>query len=420
MSRQDKLQYEFLPDALEIIETPPSPLGKVVIWGIVGILVFALLWASLGTVDVIAIARGKVIPDGAVKVVQSNEGGKIAAIKVKEGQKVTKGQELILLDTTIKNTDLKSISRDYAIAVLELDLLKYGQASDKTKQTLADAGITEETQSDVQGSVWAKSTSFSSKEQSMTQILNQANAQLNIEEDTLRRLEESLSSHPDGSPAKTAIQSQVDAQKSRVEQARSAVTQAKSGLSSAQNDNSTTLSGLIVEQDKKVSNLVSQLEKAKVGVEQQTLVSPVDGMVSSLTVHTVGAAAAPAQTLLTVVPTETPLIVNASIENKDIGYVTVGQDAALKFDAFSFQQYGVVPGKIIAISPDSADNKDGTASLYKANLTFDKKIMKINSRDVPIMPGMTVTVEIKTGTRRIIQFFFDPLIKNADESLKVR
>ncbi|MFZ1249087.1 MAG: HlyD family efflux transporter periplasmic adaptor subunit [Candidatus Saccharimonadales bacterium] len=420
MLKRDKLQYEFLPDALEIIETPPSPWGKAIVWGIIGILLFATLWATFGRVDVIAMARGKVIPNGDVKIVQSNVSGRVIDIKVKDGQKVIKGQELLSLDSSLKNTDLRSLNRDYAVASLELDILRYGFVTDRTSQALQDGNVSEETQQDVKSAIWAKSSSYNSKEQSLTQVLNQANTQLRTEQDTLQRLQDNLASQTAGAPGYTTAQAQVDAQKSQVEQAKSVVAQSKANLASAQGDSNAAISSLIVEQDKKVADLESQLEKAKVGMQLQTLTAPVDGTVSNLAIHTVGAVVTPAQALLTVVPTGTLLIVDASIENKDIGYVTVGQQAVLKFDAFSFQQYGTIPAEVTAISPDSIENKDRTAALYKANLSFIKKIMRVNNRDVPITPGMTLTVEVKTGKRRIIQFFFDPLIKKSDESLKVR
>ena len=122
---------------------------------------------------------------------------------------------------------------------------------------------------------------------------------------------------------------------------------------------------------------------------------------------------------MSIVPNDTPLIVEASLLNKDVGFVEVGQEASVKIDTFPFQKYGTVKGKIESISPDAfEDEKLGT--VYKMKVSLEKQSMMVNGKNVHIVPGMTVSAEIKTGERRIIEFFLEPIIRYADESLKLR
>jgi hemolysin D len=122
---------------------------------------------------------------------------------------------------------------------------------------------------------------------------------------------------------------------------------------------------------------------------------------------------------MTIVPDGTTLIVEAMGLNKDIGFIKAGQAVALKFDTFSFQKYGTVKGKVVSISPDAIED-ERLGLVYKINIQLGDKVLSLQGKSMNICPGMTVTAEIKTGTRRIIEFFFEPIIKYTDESLKLR
>jgi hemolysin D len=117
--KQDNLEYEFLPPALEIEETPASPLHRILIWVIFVIILSTFAWSYLGRVDVVAVARGKVIPDGRIKIIQPVETGVIRTIHVKEGQRIKEGQILIELDPTIKEADVTSSVK--ALSIYQID-----------------------------------------------------------------------------------------------------------------------------------------------------------------------------------------------------------------------------------------------------------------------------------------------------------
>ena len=183
------------------------------------------------------------------------------------------------------------------------------------------------------------------------------------------------------------------------------------------------------------------LIKAEQKTEERTLRSPIDGTVQQLVVHTVGGVVTPAQQLMVIVPADSHLEVEAMISNRDIGFVSVGQQAEVKVDTFNFTRYGLLHGKVISVSHDAivrdkpnqkaVDNKPGGALSdssepegqelsYSSRVSLDQTRMLVEDKMVNLAPGMAVTVEVKTGTRRIIEYLMSPVLRYRQESLRER
>jgi hemolysin D len=176
--------------------------------------------------------------------------------------------------------------------------------------------------------------------------------------------------------------------------------------------------------------------KAEHRTKLQLLTSPVDGVVQQLAVHTVGGVVTSAQPLLVVVPADAHLEIDATVSNDDIGFVRAGQEVAIKVDTFNFTRYGLLHGKVMslsqdAISRDQPQDKDGRTetasnksnaqrSFYSARVSMDSAQMRVDGNLVNIGPGMAVTVEIKTGTRRLISYLLSPMIQYEQEVLRER
>jgi hemolysin D len=161
------------------------------------------------------------------------------------------------------------------------------------------------------------------------------------------------------------------------------------------------------------------------------IVSPVDGFVHILTAKTIGGVVTTAQPLISLVPKNTPLVVNAVILNKDIGFVKEGQRCVIKVETFDFQKYGTIEGAVEAINPYSLEEnskeknadkeKEVETGGYPVRFKLFADALKIKDGTVyPIKPGMSVTAEINVGKRRVIEFFLFPIIRYLDEGLKVR
>jgi hemolysin D len=182
------------------------------------------------------------------------------------------------------------------------------------------------------------------------------------------------------------------------------------------------------------------VKKASERTKLQLLTAPVDGVVQQLAVHTVGGVVTPAQVLAVVVPIDSHLEIEAMVSNRDIGFVHAGQEAEIKIDTFSFTRYGLLHGKVLNVSPDAItrqkpqdnyNNKNlgnesessepkGQEMVYAARVSLDQTQMQIEDKLVNLSPGMAVTVEIKTGSRRIISYLLSPVLKYKQESLRER
>jgi hemolysin D len=197
----------------------------------------------------------------------------------------------------------------------------------------------------------------------------------------------------------------------------------------------------LVEAQRKAEGLSEDLVKAQHRTALQLLTAPTDGTVQQLAVHTVGGVVTPAQQLMIVVPSDSHLEVEAMVLNRDIGFVHAGQDAAIKVDAFNFNRYGLIDGKVVSVSPDAITrekpvetkrdpNQSGAQDessepanqelVYAARVSLTKMQMQIEDKFVDVEPGMAVTVEIKTGSRRIISYLLSPLLKYKQEALRER
>ncbi len=503
LKKQDRLQYEFLPSVLEISETPASPAGRATIWIIFGIFIFAIAWACIGEIDEVAVAKGKVIPAGKLKVVQPLEEGIITAIHVSEGQQVAKGELLIELDSTMEKVDADSLANAIEAAKLERDLLKKAIYGEKIEDAVLKGDLPEEFRDNLLQLTRLKASEYKVKQQIFELMIEQSRAQLDIAHSDLQKLtdsivvlkqkEQKLKGLLEIGGAEKAVLSQVqksieileadedkykslyqsgaisrkewedksnelilakkeytsqkvrssqeeaslelnwenaahelelaekelEAQQYRVEQAKSSLEEAKANLENLEKERDTSTLDMVVEKDKQIAELEAQLAKARKSVQIQSLVAPVAGTVHGLASNTVGGVVTPAQPVMTIVPDGTELVVEASLLNKDVGFVSMGQEASLKFDTFPFQKYGTIKGRVESISADAFDDEK-LGAVYKMKGSMEENTITVNGQGVRISPGMSVTVEIKTGKRRVIEFFLEPIIKYAEESLKLR
>jgi hemolysin D len=166
-----------------------------------------------------------------------------------------------------------------------------------------------------------------------------------------------------------------------------------------------------------VAQLTPQVAKTQQRNTLMQLRAPVDGSVQQLAVHTVGGVVTPAQPLLAVVPSEESLEVEATVLNKDIGFVHAGQPVTVKVESFPYTRYGYLEGIVESISHDAAqDEKMGL--IFPARIRLKHAHLNIDGVRVAMTPGMSLSVEIKTGKRRVIDYLISPLRTNVGEALR--
>jgi hemolysin D len=201
-----------------------------------------------------------------------------------------------------------------------------------------------------------------------------------------------------------------------------------------------TLLDELTKTEQKAAGLAQDVIKADQRTKLQYLTAPVDGVVQQLAIHTIGGVVTPAQALAVIVPQGSHIEVEAIVANRDIGFVEAEQEAAIKVDTFSFTRYGLLHGKVLSVSPDAiardkrqdkaTDKSHGTEQgtsepkgqelVYTARVSLDRTQMQVGNKLVNLSPGMVVTVEIKTGSRRIISYLLSPLLRYKQESLRER
>lgn len=435
--KKDRLDYEFLPEAMEIEETPPSPFGRILLWAIVLLIVVAFLWSYFGKVDEEVVARGKVIPDGMVKVIQPRDTGVIRAIHVEEGQRVKEGDLLIELDPTITQAEVESTGKTlminrYDIARLKAELRGeevWASGKDHNKLLLLQRDLKQAREAEHKAKVASlelvvsqKKTALQSAEESILKLEKTVEL-VSKQEDALRQLAEkgyaSMMEHLQRQKELVRTEKELDEQRKLAEQIQDSLKEAERNLEALKKERERSILGEILEKERAISVLEGEFTKASRRSQLERLYSPVNGTVHGLATHTIGGVVTSAQPIITIVPEGTPLIVEAMALNQDIGFIQVGQKADLKLDTFPFQKYGTIEAELSYVSPDAQeDQKIGL--VYKVKLKPKRFTIWVRGKDVPIVPGMAVTVEIKTGERRVIEFFISPFIKYVDESLTLR
>lgn len=442
--RDRRLQYEFLPAAEEIVETPAAPFGAVVIWLTAILLALALAWAYLGQIDIVAVGNGKVSNDGSVKVVQSASYGVVKRITVREGQRVHKGDVLVELDKTTAEKELATTTQSLNIARAERDILRRLAMGNGADDIINSAGVSDEAKAVLREFAASQLALVGAKEQALKgsiashqrqlQFNQQTKAQLEGEAQKLRDRQAKVKQKLESADAieRIRLQNELDTLDQRIANANSAATsqgqqvlQSQLTLAQAQSQSQVSLAetnssigGQVITQEQRIAELENNLAKAKRALEQTTITAPVDGTILALNTRTIGGVVNVAERIAQIVPDNDLLYVDVTLDNQDVGFVRVGQRVVVKVATYPFQRYGYLEGTVENISPDAIqDEKKGL--VYKAKVKLSGANSSKKNR-LKLLPGMSVSAEITTGKRRIIEFFLDPLMTHVDDSLKVR
>ena len=436
-------QLDFLPAALEIQERPPSPAGRAILWSLVLFFTIAVSWAFVGEVDIVATAQGKIIPSGHVKTIQPLEIGVVRQVHVREGQAVQAGDILVELDPTSTQADVRRLQKEHAVARLDhhryqqLVALTNGEAISPVPDASPFPNVTEPLQNQLLRSEWAE---FQARLAALDNTISSRDAELAANQDEVRKLESTLplitrrsdslktllkdklyseQSWLELEEERVTQQQDLAAFRNRARQTSASIREARQQRIAVEQEFRRTMLTKLAEAERSVSALEQELVKAEQRTQLQALRSPIDGIVQQLAVHTVGGVVTPAQELMKIVPQGSSLEVEAWVLNKDIGFVEEAQTAEIKVETFPFTRYGTIDGKIVDVSNDAvSDEKQGL--VYAARVLMEQTVIKVNEKLVKLAPGMAVTVEVKTGKRRLIEFVLSPLLRYRDEGLKER
>ncbi|WP_321380365.1 HlyD family type I secretion periplasmic adaptor subunit [Rhizobium sp.] len=459
-------ERQFLPAALEIVETPPSPVGRLTALIIILFFCLALAWSWFGHVDIIATAQGQLVPTGKIKVLQPLESGIVRDIHTQDGDKVRTGDLLITLDDTEVLAD-----RDKAMHLLKqakLDVARLTALRNQTNPEQAvDAFVPPESVSPdelqlARSFIWAQAAEQQAKTESLEQQIGQKIAEAEEIRANIEKLNATMPILEERDAIRTRLLAEQVGDKFQWLDAEQALMEAKHNLivqdrqlveidaarQSLQRQKDQAIAEYdhqllsdLSDSEQDVSGYTQDLVKAERRLVETKLRAPIDGVVQQLAIHTLGGVVTPAQQLLQIVPDDQSLILETKVANADVGFIRAGQEAQIKVETYNFTRYGLVHGHVISISPDvvtedkraigvSGDqNSDGKTSqsdttnqspAYIARIAPDTLTMKIDGRDETLKPGMAVTAEIKTGSRRILQYLLSPIREYQEDSIRER
>ncbi len=458
-----KGELAFLPAALEIVETPPSPIGRTIGATIILLFCAALVWAWWGTIDIVASATGKIVPSGRTKVIQPFETGVVRSIRVQDGQAVKAGDVLIELDPTVNAAERDRLQND--LLAEQLNIARLHAAFAGSDDALADFNPPADARPALVNAqrqlLLNQVTEHRAKIAALTRQQAQREAEHATTSATIRKLETTIPVVQQRVDIRKTLmdkelgskltyfeilqllleqQAELGVQKSHLQEAEAAVAAIRETRGQAEAEYRRTLSDELAKSEQKADGLAQDLIKAEQKTRLQLLTAPVDGVVQQLAIHTVGGVVTPAQSLLVVVPSDSRLEIEAMVSNRDIGFVQPGQEAEIKIDTFNFTRYGLLHGRVLSVSQDaiirerqqdrSSDRALGTQNEtsepkgqelnYSARISLDRSKMRIDDRMVNLSPGMAVTVEIKTGARTILSYLLSPLLRYQQDSLHER
>ena len=435
----------FASDFLQFRDAEPTPLPRAVLYAGLGLLGALLLWAYFAPLDIIAVAPGKIIPQGYLQIVQPSESGVITEILVTEGAQVKAGQVLARMDARAAEADGRQLQNELKLKRLQLMRIdaELGRAP---WRRLADDPL--ELFSQVEAQLNARRQAHLGGLEIEQAVLLKAEHDLRSAEEIEAKLQKTIPLFQQQEAAYDQLVKDgfagklmhLEKQRDRIEKEQDL---------RAQQFNIASLRATISQVNKRIAQITSsyhqQLQNERIDAEAQyhklrqdwdkqahrhellELKAPQDGTVKDLATHTLGSVVAPGTVVMTLVPGGEGLLAEVWVTHLDAGLVQAGQAAKLKLTAYPFQQYGLLSGRVKHISPDASEPaeqkspknagiQDQPASSFRALIELPEPFMQAEGKHYRLSPGMQVNAEIKLGTRTVLEYLLSPVQKTLHEA----
>lgn len=360
-----------------------------------------IIWAAWAEIDQVSRATGQVIPAGRVQLIQSADGGVIGEILVREGDRVRRGQKLVVLDP---------VRIQAAVEESRAKVASYRTIKSRVEAELFDRPL-----------VFAEDVqSFPEFVANQRQLYSRRRTAQAADIGTLRNMQ---------AIARRELEMNMpllefgDVSRSEIMRLQRSVADIEGQIANRQNK---YLQDLQAEYSRTEEELVvaeQTLKQRIAALDAANLFAPTDGVVKNVRFTTIGAVLRPGDEVLQIVPTGDKLIIEAKVSPTDIAYLRVGQNASVKFDAYDSSIYGSAEGRVTYISPDTLTEQkpSGEQIFYRVNVTADARSLRPRAREkIEIQPGMTATVEIKTGKNTVLRYLLKPISKTFGESMGER
>ncbi len=438
----------FLPAALSLQDTPVHPAPRRLAYALIALFLIALIWAIFGQVDIVAVAPGKIIVSERTKIIQPLEVSVVKRVLVRDGDHVEAGQPLVELDPTAANADKTSIDEQLKSVQSEVlrtrALLQALNASTNSRipelsktipsgWTDVDVTATQTQLSDEWSDITAKLAKAASE-------INRRQAEIATVREMVAKLETTvpiakqreadfhqlanqgfMSSHANQDRTRERIELERDlaTQRARLAEANATLRESENTRSAYIAETKHSLRTREAAAELKRQQGMQDLAKAGQRERLTTLKAPVAGTVQQLAMHTEGGVVTEAQPLMVIVPDGAQVTAEVTLDNKDIGFVSPTQEAAIKLETFPYTRYGTVNATVKTVTADAvSDEKRG--AIFPVTLNLGATTIDVDGRPIKLSPGMNLTAEIKTGKRRVIEFLLSPVQRATSESLRER
>lgn len=400
------------------------------------------VWAWYGELDIVSVATGEAKPASQVKHVQHLEGGIVAAILIREGAKVQAGEPLIELETTRTGADLQELQA--RLANLTVEAIRHqAEASGAEKLTIPEFLETHHSQvadrarklfdtrlQRYRNEIASQQELITQRRQEVREIrarIDNTKKSLKLLDEQIRISEELLKDQLTNRYNHLQLLRESQQMKSQIAESEEALT----GAEAAFNEARSRLEQIQIafredarkgygEAQREIDELSQRLAKFKDSLERTVLRAPVSGVVKTIHIATIGGVVKPGDTVIDLVPGEDRLIVEAQLPTHDIGYVQVGQEAILKLNSPSLQRFGHVMGKVVQISPDKLVREEDGVPYYRVRIEPEKTFFSRKEQRYDIYPGTQIMASIRTGTRTVIEYLFDPYLSSFKEAMHER
>jgi len=436
--------------ASRLVATPKS--SRILIWLSAAFVLSALVWASVSSLEQVAVGQGRVIPSGNIQTVQNLEGGILKALLVKEGAVVTKGQPILHLDNTRANAEqvqhqqevsylmMSNARLAYQIAwlnstsVLPLSEFKLPDSLDRKSPYIEQLFIREQ-----QGlaaniaTLESQLNGFNSKiEQSSQDIVEISRRIPYLKSNYLLGKEEldlNIPLEAQGVISRVEIikltrqantlQQELESNKLLLPKTRLILNETKAKRQSFVTQSISDFKQQMVEQKRSIEQTQQSLISLNDRLARTTIYSPVAGVVKTVHINTQGGVISPGMPLIDIVPNDEKLLIEAHISPRDIGFIRPGQPAIVRFSAYDFAIYGSLQGKLEQISADTIVDEQGNY-LYKVKVSTTQTHLGTKESPMPIIPGMMATVDIITGEKTVLDYLLKPIKRAQQHALRER
>ncbi len=431
----------FSPTMLQIQAAPPAPLARAIAATTALCLTVFIAWSLWADFDVVVSSTGSAVASSKTKVVQALEAGRVVAIHVKDGDTVEKGMPVVALDATVAAADREKTEQESLEALLDVHRLNAqlkgrsaledvpaqvnAELMDRQNHLLASRKAEHEQRIAVLRQEAVRKASemkFSAANiQKIASTLPILQQRLEMREKLLKEGFIAEISVIDSRLEVAAQQNELAVQKEKLKESESALKAAELATLQAQAEYVSRTAAELNDAQRRLHSGQREWVKAAYRESYQLLSSPISGTVQQLAVHTVGGVVNPGQSLMTVVPREEGIDVEAQVPNKDVGFLRVGMPVTVKLDAFEFTKYGALEGVVQWIGADAVkDDKLGAYYPVRVSLKNTRLPVSVGDQHPEVRIGMSVTVDIAIGQRKAYEFFLGPLLKYKNESLRER